>query len=132
MSEKLCALRKIGGGMSETVLWTNSAPSSTFSGQTITMLNSYTSFNYLKIRYKNTTSSNTYNEVIIPTDRLPRMEVTMEYRVGLGVFISSMIYFRSVNTTGNTSELNISNCARFNNSGLDNSNVIPLSIIGMK
>lgn len=46
MSEKLCALRKIGGGteLKETTLWTNATPSSSYAGGTITLSQSIDDF----------------------------------------------------------------------------------------
>lgn len=74
MSEKLCALRKIGGGtLKETALWTNPNPSSSQGTQTITLNQSYEKFNFVKIRFKTYTSdpvnANTTKSVYMtPTD----------------------------------------------------------------
>lgn len=57
MSEKLCTLRTKGGGggakQEETVLWTNSNPtdSSGFANQDVTLSDSLTDYDYVKIRY---------------------------------------------------------------------------------
>ena len=57
MSEKLCTLRGAGGGggakQEETVLWTNSNPtdSSGFANQDVTLSDSLTDYDYVKIRF---------------------------------------------------------------------------------
>lgn len=40
-----------GGTLSETLLWSNSSPSSNFAGQTITLSQDYANFEYLKVNY---------------------------------------------------------------------------------
>lgn len=58
MAEKLCQLRKKGGGeLSETALWTNSSPSATYPSQTITLSQSYTTFDKLRIYYRIATNA---------------------------------------------------------------------------
>lgn len=63
MSEKLANLEKKGGGnggrMAETDLWTNSSPSSDWSVNSITLSQSISNFEFLKIYYKPTKSSST-------------------------------------------------------------------------
>ena len=57
MSEKLCALRKIGGGteLKETVLWTNPNPSSSMNDTALTLSQSMDNFDYLQFDYRITT-----------------------------------------------------------------------------
>lgn len=55
MSETLCTLRTKGGGggkYTETVLWTNPSPSSTFAAQTVTLSDSLSNYKYIGIRFK--------------------------------------------------------------------------------
>jgi len=63
MSEKLCALRKIGGGgtLKETTLWTNSAPTSNFGSQIVTISEPISNFDIIYCKYRASTSNdNTY------------------------------------------------------------------------
>lgn len=64
MSETLCTLRTKGGGSgkyTETSLWTNSAPTSDFGAQTVTLSDSIDNYKYIKIKYSFSTSYNTGN-----------------------------------------------------------------------
>ena len=55
MSEKLCTLRTQGGGggakQTETVLWTNSAPTSNFAAQTVTLSDDINNYDYIAVTY---------------------------------------------------------------------------------
>jgi hypothetical protein len=55
MAEKLCELRKKGGGggkYTETSLWTNPSPTSDFAAQTVTLSDSIDNYKYIAIKYK--------------------------------------------------------------------------------
>ena len=59
MAEKLCTLRGAGGGgakQTETVLWTNSSPTSNFADQNVTLSDSMSNYDYLKFTYKKATN----------------------------------------------------------------------------
>ena len=45
------------GELRETVLWTNSSPSSSFSGKTVSLDQSYTEFDYIRFYYRGSTSN---------------------------------------------------------------------------
>lgn len=65
MSEKLCALRKTGGGtLKETALWTNSNPTSEFSAQTISLSDNVTNYNYVKLVFKSDLNQDIFSSVI--------------------------------------------------------------------
>ena len=67
MAEKLASLRKKGGGnISETVLWTNSAVTSNFTAQTVTLSGNLTDYDYIKIKYNASTTDTSSYEVIMP------------------------------------------------------------------
>ena len=53
MAEKLCTLRRRGGGgtLKETTLWTNSAPSNAFSGTTVTLIANISTYDYIAVDY---------------------------------------------------------------------------------
>lgn len=58
MAEKLCTLRKYGGGsLKETVLWTNPSPTSAFAGQSVALSKGISDFKYLCIEVQFATSS---------------------------------------------------------------------------
>lgn len=78
MSETLCTLRTKGGGggkYTETSLWTNSAPTSNFAAQTVTLSDSIDNYKYIKIKYCFSASYNTGNylsDYIISVDELKK------------------------------------------------------------
>ncbi|MCR5451961.1 MAG: hypothetical protein K6F00_04965 [Lachnospiraceae bacterium] len=76
MAQKLCQLKKKGGGsLTETDLWTNSAPSSAWASSSITLSQSISNFTFIKIYYKPTKdSSNTdINAICVEVEALKKM-----------------------------------------------------------
>lgn len=136
MSEKLCALRKIGGGtLKETVLWTNPSPTSAFTGQTVTLSRSYTDFDSIKIIYNMSETLQTQGEIILSKDMLDKItsSTAPSFRAAiLMINASYSIRVRSINTTNDSTQINFSNSAPFNGAGIDNSYCVPISIIGMR
>lgn len=63
MAEKLCTLRTKGGGggqkYTETSLWTNPSPSSSFSAQDVTLSESMDNFKYLAFKFGYSTTAQT-------------------------------------------------------------------------
>lgn len=78
MSEKLCTLRTKGGGSAkytETSLWTNSAPTSTFAAQDVNLSDNISSYAYIKVRFAYGIASgytDIQSEVIYKTDKLSK------------------------------------------------------------
>ena len=80
MSEKLCTLRTKGGGggkYTETSLWTNPSPTSSFSGQTVTLSDSVSNYKYIAI--KSGFNSSYYSDsesmtIVVPVDELKRLQ----------------------------------------------------------
>lgn len=72
MAEKLCTLRKSGGGkMKETVLWTNPSPTSDFAGATLTLSDNISHYKYIGIVgvYSKNATTDTL-ETIYSTDEI--------------------------------------------------------------
>ena len=44
------------GGSTETVLWTNSSPTSSFAAQTVTLSNGLSNYDYIRVKYRHTTT----------------------------------------------------------------------------
>lgn len=59
-----CNFGSSGGTLSETTLWTNPSPSSSFDTQTITLSQSVDNFKYLKIKAKPINSSSTESDFL--------------------------------------------------------------------
>lgn len=75
MAEKLCELRKKGGGggkYTETSLWTNPSPNVAFAAQTVTLSDSISNYKYVAIYYKYAGTTDGVNDpmsVIVPVDK---------------------------------------------------------------
>ena len=54
-----------GGQYTETSLWTNGAPTSSFASQTITLSDSMEKYSYIKFRYRNSTSNAIESNIIV-------------------------------------------------------------------
>jgi hypothetical protein len=66
MAEKLCGLRKKGGGnLKETVLWTNNAPTSNFTAQNIALSDNLTNYKYLKCVYSISAATDVRGSIIV-------------------------------------------------------------------
>lgn len=134
MSEKLCALRKIGGGteLKETVLWTNPNPTSSFSPTACSLSESIDNFDYIKVLYRVSTSNNTQGSAIWPTSTIKIGGGANKIRASFSAQnASSVIYSRIVGYNSTTS-LQIGQCSAWNQSLSDNALAIPLKIIGLK
>lgn len=141
MAEKLCKLRTKGGGggakQTETVLWTNSAPTSNFAAQTVTLSDSIGNYKYVKIVYSitNTTSGQTdIEDVIYPVDDF-RRRTNVSGNWSIVEDFSSGGY-QWTRTSGYVSDTSISmgNCYRWNTSSsgtMQNQAIIPLEILGL-
>jgi len=137
MAEKLCELRKKGGGggkYTETVLWTNPSPNSTMARTTVTLSDDWSNYDYLKIPVKllaaDANEAKAY--VIIDTATYDSAaDVTLNPAITCNV--SNVTYcrrFARVNDTYN--QILIFECNRLGNSGTTNGGAIPLQIIGVK
>lgn len=134
MSEVLASLKKIGGSgeqYTETVLWTNSAPTSSFAAQTITLSDSMSNYKYLKFRYKNTASGSLEASVICPVSDFVKMSDVS----GNGILLilamqNPSIYGRRVYYVSTTS-VNFKSALRVGSSGTTDSVAIPLEILGI-
>lgn len=61
---------KWGGKLKETVLWTNSSPTSSFAAQDVTISEAYSNYEYIAIYYKRTTSDTAELYSIFPKFQL--------------------------------------------------------------
>ena len=137
MAEKLCKLKKKGGGeLKETTLWTNSSPSSAFSAQTVSLSQTVNNFKFIKIIFYNSTSQDESTETIISTSKLKALSNNTNsanfYRGASPAYFSSNVaqirefYYSNTTTIGFTSTFRVNNAT----SG-SNSNCIPYKIIGI-
>ena len=133
MSEKLCALRKKGGKgteYTETSLWTNQSPSSSFASQNVSLSDSVSNYKYIKIRYNYSSSYSTIEvSGIISVDDLKKTTAgNRRVTLGLGQATAGNSYYvRYVNYVSDTS-INITNVNAGSSGSTD---IIPLEILGL-
>ena len=137
MAEKLCGLRKkSGGGLKETVLWTNNAPTSDLDAQTVTLSDDITKYKYIAVNYNysstNTTEQYQY-QVIMPVSVFVKSVYPVQNyipQMQLGVY-SSIANVRTVMYVSATS-VRFSPANNVGQTGTSNNRCIPTSIVGLK
>lgn len=135
MAEKLCTLRGAGGGgakQTETVLWTNSSPTSNFADQNVTLSDSMSNYDYLKFTYKKATNNATSTSAVFSVSDVKNFADESVYgQIGgesaTDWYMSRMLWYVSDTSVKISTAwgLNRANSA-------NNSYIIPLSIIGIK
>ena len=135
MSEKLCTLRTKGGGggkQTETVLWTNSSPTSNFADQNVTLSDSMSNYDYLKFTYKKATNNAASTSAVFSVSDVKNFADESLYgQIGgesaTDWYMSRMIWYVSDTSVKISTAwgLNRANSA-------NNAYIIPLSIIGIK
>ena len=138
MAKQLCELKKKGGGgeFKETVLWTNSSPTSNFNAQVITLTGgNISNYDYIQIKWRfSTTTSTEGNGVIVKKDDFVNMLYNAQSpRFAIGVYFTSSdkSYFRGVYYSSDT-KIGFNNTYGLGDSSANNLNIIPLQIIGLK
>ena len=135
MSEQLAQLEKKGGSLSETVLWTNPSPGSSFSAQNVALSQSFRDFKYVKIYSKNSVTANATAGIAVEPADIVNSTIVAYNRIvmliGAAASNVSAIYSRRLLYVNDTT-LNIGATAPLNASGVDNNYSIPTKIIGLK
>lgn len=122
----------------ETTLWTNSTPTSTFSAQAVTLSQSIDNFDYIKIKHASVRNQTTNNSFLMETiyskedvrkckNSSSTVQMALCGKIGSDRAIARHIWYVS------DTELNISDVKYIGGSwSLDNSQEIPISIVGIK
>ena len=121
-----------GGTLSETVLWTNPSPTAAFDGQTLSLSDSLSNYDYVKIDYRASTTNATESSMIIPISSF-YVEDTVTVSRSIAVKLSNSWYERLFNRSNNMGVI-FANCIkRKDNSGTaTNIFAIPTKISGLK
>lgn len=140
MSETLCTLRGTGGGggrYKETSLWTNSAPTSGFAGQEVTLSDSIDNYKYIKINYAYAASYNTgkcNTSIIVSVDDFKKMTYNTSDRHNIGSLSvqnqANVAYNRILFYVSNTT-VRFGTCYQQGTNTASNTNNIPLEILGL-
>ena len=133
MSEKLCALRKIGGGMSEKVLWTNANPTSSFNASACSLSESVDNFDYIKVLYRVSTSNSTQGSALWPVATIKTSSGgANKIRASFASQNANSVIYARIIGYNNAQSLQIGVSSVWGQSLNDNTTVIPLNIIGIK
>lgn len=121
--------------MTETALWTNNSPTSSFAVQDITLSQNYTNFEYLKIAYRWSTSDSTTRAIIISKSVLDDIVGTSgELTVGMHLNSSSgncRVRPWKI-TNSNTMHFASSYQTQSGGQTASNSYIIPVNVYGLK
>lgn len=140
MAEKLCSLRKKGGNLSETVLWTNASPTSAFAGQNVSLSDNVNNYKYIEIQYDVYASQNHYMSSIYKVSELLSMNTPSSndnyWRTDLSALYQNYVFTRLGYLYDNT-HFHFDNNLWVLSSGTvqrgtNNSSIIPIKIIGLK
>lgn len=136
MAEKLCTLRTKGGGgqkYTETSLWTNSAPTSDFAGQTVTLSDNISNYKYIAIKFKAAKALTDTIKTIVSIEDLAKLvggANSLQVRLGGVNNNASYSYSRSFYKASDTT-ISISGAYASNTQASANSMAIPLEILGL-
>lgn len=119
--------------MSETTLWTNSNPTSDFANQTVTLNQSYSSFNYIKVYYKaRKTTTAEYSCIFTKSDMALTSDTNDYPSMSLYSVISGTGYQRTVRHNTYSSLDFGYGLPVYSTSSRNNGNIIPTKICGLK
>lgn len=122
----------VGNNMVGTVLWTNSSPSSTFSGQTIYLSSNLSDFDFVGIIHNfSTPNQGKDNEVIY--DLSGNFDTGNNKIIGaFGGVVSNLVICRYYYISPANNYIAFGSCHILNNQGLYDNCLIPYEIIGYK
>ena len=123
--------KKWGGKLKETVLWTNSSPTSAYATGNITLPQAITKFDYIKLKCRATTSNFTETESIQPIAYLGTDTDYTSYLM-CSMNISNLGWIRHVTKGTSDSQVVIHKCYQIAGTGESTNYLIPLEIIGLK
>ena len=130
----------IGGGgsseLQETVLWTNSSPTSSFANQVVTLSDDIDNYDYIKFYFRVSTSYSATQNVMAPVSDFKNMTdaTTSNSFVSLSSpneYTGSYRMVRRLNYVSATS-VRINTSVRTNGQGSDDTLIIPTAISGLK
>ena len=133
MAEKLCTLRTKGGGggrYNETSLWTNSAPTSNFAAQAVSLSDSIDNYKYLRVRYRMSTTDASEYSCIFLVDDIKHSSASTNVPQFSVVARTTTTYVRTFYYVSGTS-LQMNAAYVMNNTGNVTNVAIPLEILGL-
>ena len=135
MAEVLASLKKIGGNgeqYTETVLWTNSSPTSSFADQTITLSDSIDNYSSLGVTFKLSTTEEMSCTIKLSVEDFKKCTNSATIlNPASCAKISNLAYARRFYCASDTT-IYFAASYRLNTSGTNNAANIPIQIIGIK
>ena len=117
----------------ETTLWENSSPTSSMTTQTITLSDDITNYDYLKVEYRQTTSTDTRSILVFTVNDFITNGIytAVGPKFTLGIRGSSVNHARPICYSTNTA-IYIMNCYAIGATNSASGSCIPLKIVGIK
>lgn len=124
-----------GGTETETTLWTNQSPSSSFSGGTLSLSDNWTNYSKIAFYYKSQTSSSDSNAAIYRTSDMANWSTSYSVSGCSGSLLgnaSNRAYARTIFKTANANEIKIDSKAyALGNSAQNADYCVPTKITGI-
>lgn len=123
------------GRLEETVLWTNSSPTSSFAAQDVTLSQSYKTFDYIKVTARMSTTSAVETSVIIPLNDFDLYYPTQKASGGINVHRTASDSASRTRAFGPVGETTIHFFTAFSvatSGAQENGSIIPVKISGLK
>ena len=131
------AKKKTAGGMTETVLWTNSDPTASFSAQTVTLSDSLKNYKYFKVVYRSSNTGDIDFYVLFPVLGSDgefmyyvgnsHAKGCISYNISNGTARQRRLY---INNTDGT-EVGFTACQNVTSTTTANGTLIPIAIHGV-
>lgn len=121
-----------GGELSETVLWTNSSPTSNFSSGSISLSDNISNYDSIGVYYRVSTTNDNQNEVIIKVSDFQSCAGNNYPRFTLGASISGNTFARNIAYADDTSLTISANASRLGYNAASAAGIIPIKVVGLK
>lgn len=132
MAEKLCQLKKKGGGnYIEDILWSNSAPTSSFANKDITLNTNLSDYDTIRVYYRVSTSNSKTAFIDVLKSDFEEMNGTNgTLKVGLACFDDNTSFLRAVNYV-NASTIHFNSAGQIGVTTTNNAKCIPVKVCGL-
>ena len=121
-----------GGELTETTIWTNSSPTSTFPDTTITLSDSISNYKFLKIKFRKATTASDETSVMFDCDDFTEQIINTNKSVTCIAFVgTSVTYARRIGYVDDT-HIHIDKNIQINGQATTTNYNIPVEIIGLK
>lgn len=117
--------------LSETILWTNSSPASSFSGQSVTLSESVDNFKYIAFYVRTSETNDTESYVMCDTDELKTyIESGVHPTLDLASRVNNQLFTRMAFYV-DTTHIKYADAYELTGAPTRNSYVIPTKIVGL-